>query len=63
MSHNDCGAAHSMGVSDAEVKRRHAAFAKALQLKFPHIPVHVMHDMHSECGEHHHGYENLSDVA
>ncbi len=63
MSHNDCGAAQAIGFSDLEVKRLHADFGKLLQIKFPHIPVHVIHDLHSDCGEHHHGHEDISHAA
>ncbi len=63
MSHNDCGAAKAIGFSDLEVKRLHTTFGKELRQRFPHIPVHIIHDKHSECGKYHHGYEDLSDAA
>ncbi len=63
MSHNDCGAAKAIGFSDSAVKQAHAAFGKTLQEKFPNIPVYVMHELHSMCGEHHHGHETIVDAA
>ncbi len=63
MSHCNCGAAEAIGVTDAEVKVRHAAFAAELRTRFPHIPVVALHERHSICGEHHDGYEDLSSAA
>ncbi len=63
MSHNDCGAAAAIGYDDESVKRIHAAFGKTLAERFPHIPIIVLHDRHSTCGEFHDGHEHLSDAA
>ncbi len=59
MSHNHCGAAEAIGVSNTEVKRVHLEFGNELRQRFPHIPVVVLHDPHSECGEYHNGHELL----
>lgn len=59
MSHNHCGAAEAIGVSDLGVRSAHKKFGEALQKRFPHIPVVVIHDKHSECGEYHDGHDEI----
>lgn len=63
MSHNYCGAAEAIGVSDDQMKRAHAEYGELLKKRFPHIPVIVLHECHSECGEHHDGHEVLLQEA
>lgn len=63
MSHNHCGAAKAIGVTDEEMKRAHVAYAELLRKRFPHIAVVVLHDRHSECGEYHDGHEEIVSEA
>jgi carbonic anhydrase len=63
MSHNHCGAAQAIGVSDGEMKRAHAEYGDMLRKRFPHITVIVLHDLHSECGEYHNGHEEIVSEA
>jgi hypothetical protein len=63
MSHNHCGAAEAIGVSDAQARRAHKEFAQELQNRFPHIPVIALHDLHSECGEYHNGHDVLFETV
>jgi carbonic anhydrase len=59
MSHTHCGAAQALRMSDRVVRQNYSVWKKTLSRAFPHIPIAVKHDRHSECGEHHHGHEEI----
>lgn len=56
-SHDNCGAAIDIGLTDEQIKRKHASLGSKLRGWFPNIQVKVLHEKHSDCGEHHHGHE------
>jgi hypothetical protein len=59
MSHTHCGAAESLGLDDRAVRQAYREWKKTLTRAFPHLPIIVRHDKHSECGEHHHGHDEV----
>lgn len=63
MSHTPCGAAEAINFSDDEMKAAYIEWGKLLQRRFPSIPVRVIHERHSACGEHHDGHEVLQNAA
>jgi hypothetical protein len=63
MSHTLCGAAGVLGLSEEDVKNAYIEWGESLKKHFPHIPVRVLHERHSECGEHHQGHELLQNAA
>jgi hypothetical protein len=60
MAHTPCGAAQVINLSEEAVKTKHLEWQNRLQKRFPTIPVIVLFEKHSECGEHHEGYEHIA---
>ena len=58
-SHSHCGAAQAIGFTDQQVSEAHLEWGKFLAERYPNILVRVLHEIHSECGEHHDGYIDL----
>lgn len=56
-SHNHCGAGQALGLTLKEIKEKHQEWGRLLRKRFPHIPVEVLHERHSECGLQHEGHE------
>ncbi len=63
MSHTPCGASTALGLPEWKVKETYIAWGNRLKKRFPHIHIRVLHECHSECGEHHDGHELLLEAA
>jgi hypothetical protein len=61
--HSYCGAADAIGLSELEVRAKLQALRGKLSLFYPTIEVTVLKETHSECGEHHHGHEQVCSVV
>ncbi len=51
-SHADCGAGTALGLNHKDVVRIHQTWSKWAQKEFPNVPVEVVHENHSTCGQH-----------
>ncbi len=60
MGHTPCGAAEAMSLDGEDIKTIHMAWQELLQRRFPTIPVVVLFERHSACGNHHQGYEQIT---
>ena len=58
-SHAHCGAAHAINFTEEQVSAAHLEWGNLLAERYPYILVRVLHEIHSECGEHHDGYIDL----
>ncbi len=58
--HNHCGAAEAIGLSELEVRAKLQFWRDKLARYYPSIEVTIFRETHSECGEHHHGHEEVS---
>jgi len=57
--HSHCGAADTIGLSEFDVRAKLQAWRDNLKSYYPTAEVSLLRETHSECGEHHHGHEEV----
>ncbi len=61
--HTHCGAADTIGLNEREVHAKHMYWREKLAMMYPAINVRILYEVHSECGEHHHGHTEVTLVS
>ncbi len=63
VSHTHCAVAEAIGLSEHQVHAKHMFWCEKLAKMYPAIKVRILHEAHSECGEHHHGHVEVTLVS
>jgi hypothetical protein len=57
--HTHCGAAETIGLDEVQIQTKHHMRQAQLRQYYPGVAVTILRERHSECGEHHHGHEEV----
>ena len=57
--HSHCGAADTIDLDEFDVRTKLQAWCDKLKSYYPTTEVRLLRETHSECGEHHHGHEEV----
>lgn len=61
--HTHCGAAESMNMSEDEVFAKMLFWKRQISDMYPHIPVRILREAYSVCGESHFGHTEMLETT
>jgi hypothetical protein len=61
--HTHCGAAETIGLNESQIQTKLQDWLNLLKSCYPTMDIHILREAHSECGEHHHGHEEVTVVG